>query len=106
MPDEPFFTTDTASALRASEINAEVMLMAKNGVDGVYDDDPRVNPNAKKLDRVSYDEIIKKDLKVMDQTAATLCKDNHMEIIVFNMNEDGNILRAAQGEKIGTLIKN
>ena len=68
----PFFTTDTASALRASEINAEVMLMAKNGVDGVYDDDPKINPNAKKLDYVSYDDIIKNELKVMDTSACAL----------------------------------
>ncbi len=80
----PFFTTDTASALRASEINAEVMLMAKNGVDGVYDDDPKINPNAKKIDVISYAEIIKRDLKVMDTSACALCKQNNIPITVFD----------------------
>ena len=102
----PYFSTDTAAALRATEIGAEVILMAKNGVRGVYDKDPRKHEDAVFLEELTAEEIIEKDLKVMDQTAATLCKDNHMEIIVFNMNEDGNILRAAMGEKIGTLIKN
>ena len=102
----PYFSTDTAAALRATEIGAEVILMAKNGVRGVYNKDPRKYADAVFLEELTAEEIIEKDLKVMDQTAATLCKDNHMEIIVFNMNEDGNILRAAMGEKIGTLIKN
>jgi uridylate kinase len=102
----PYFSTDTAAALRATEIGAEVILMAKNGVRGVYDKHPKKYPDAQFIEELTAEEIIEKDLKVMDQTAATLCKDNHMEIIVFNMNEDGNILRAAKGEKIGTLIKN
>lgn len=102
----PYFSTDTAAALRATEIGAEVILMAKNGVRGVYNKDPKKYLDAEFIEELTAEEIIEKDLKVMDQTAATLCKDNHMEIIVFNMNEDGNILRAAQGEKIGTLIKN
>lgn len=102
----PYFSTDTAAALRATEIGAEVILMAKNGVRGVYNKDPRKYEDAIFLEELTAEEIIEKDLKVMDQTAATLCKDNHMEIIVFNMNEDGNILKAAKGEKIGTLIKN
>ena len=102
----PYFSTDTAAALRATEIGAEVILMAKNGVRGVYNKDPRKYEDAVFLEELTAEEIIEKDLKVMDQTAATLCKDNHMEIIVFNMNEDGNILKAALGEKIGTLIKN
>ena len=100
----PFFTTDTASALRASEINAEVMLMAKNGVDGVYDDDPRVNPNAKKLDRVSYDEIIKKDLKVMDTSACALCKQNKIPINVFDFKAQGSLVKIMDGEDVGTYV--
>ena len=100
----PFFTTDTASALRASEINAEVMLMAKNGVDGVYDDDPRVNPNAKKLDRVSYDEIIKKDLKVMDTSACALCKQNEIPINVFDFKAQGSLVKIMNGEDVGTYV--
>ena len=100
----PFFTTDTASALRASEINAEVMLMAKNGVDGVYDDDPRVNPNAKKLDRVTYDEIIKKDLKVMDTSACALCKQNKIPINVFDFKAQGSLVKIMNGEDVGTYV--
>ena len=100
----PFFTTDTASALRASEINAEVMLMAKNGVDGVYDDDPRVNPNAKKLDHVSYDEIIKKDLKVMDTSACALCKQNNIPINVFDFKAQGSLVKIMNGEEVGTYV--
>ena len=102
----PYFSTDTAAALRATEIGAEVILMAKNGVRGVYTKDPKKYADAEFIEELTAEEIIEKDLKVMDQTAATLCKDNHMEIIVFNMNEDGNILKAAKGEKIGTLIEN
>ena len=100
----PFFTTDTASALRASEINAEVMLMAKNGVDGVYDDDPRVNPNAKKLDKVTYDEIIKKDLKVMDTSACALCKQNKIPINVFDFKAQGSLVKIMNGEDVGTYV--
>ena len=102
----PYFSTDTAAALRATEIGAEVVLMAKNGVRGVYNKDPRKFPDAVFLERLTAEEIIEKNLKVMDQTAATVCKDNHMNIVVFNMNEDGNILKAAMGEKIGTFIEN
>ena len=101
----PYFSTDTAGALRATEINAEVMLMAKNGVEGVYDKDPKKYPDAVLFETLTTHDILEKNLKVMDQTAATLCKDNKMDIIVFNMNTDGNILKAAKGEKIGTLIK-
>ena len=100
----PFFTTDTASALRASEINAEVMLMAKNGVDGIYDDDPKVNPNAKKLDRVTYDEIIKKDLKVMDTSACALCKQNKIPINVFDFKAQGSLVKIMNGENVGTYV--
>jgi uridylate kinase len=101
----PYFSTDTAGALRATEIGADVILMAKNGIEGVYDKDPKKYPDAVLFENLTAQEIVEKDLKVMDQTAATLCKDNKMEIIVFNMNQDGNILKAAKGEKIGTLIK-
>ena len=87
----PFFTTDTAAALRASEIDAEAMLMAKNGVDGVYTDDPKTNPNAKKLDKISYAEIIQKDLKVMDTSACALCKQNNIPIVVFDFKKQDGI---------------
>ncbi|MCD7894845.1 MAG: UMP kinase [Erysipelotrichaceae bacterium] len=100
----PFFTTDTTAALRAAEINADVILMAKNGVDGVYSDDPKVNPKAKKYDHISYLDVINEDLHIMDQTAVTLCKDNDIDLCVFNMQEDGNIARACNGESIGTTI--
>ena len=100
----PFFTTDTAAALRASEIDAEAMLMAKNGVDGIYDDDPKTNPNAKKLDRVSYDEIIKKDLKVMDTSACALCKQNKIPINVFDFKAQGSLVKIMNGEDVGTYV--
>ena len=100
----PFFTTDTASALRASEIDAEVMLMAKNGVDGVYNDDPRTNSNAKKLDNVSYDDIIKQDLKVMDTSACALCKQNKIPIVVFDFKAKGSLLKIINGEPVGTYV--
>ena len=100
----PFFTTDTASALRASEINAEVMLMAKNGVDGIYDDDPKTNPNAKKFDKVTYDEIIKKDLKVMDTSACALCKQNKIPINVFDFKAQGSLVKIMNGENVGTYV--
>ena len=100
----PFFTTDTASALRASEIDAEVMLMAKNGVDGVYSDDPRINPEAKKYDKISYDDIIVKGLKVMDTSACALCKQNNIPIIVFDFAAQGSIAKLLKGEKLGTYV--
>ena len=100
----PFFTTDTASALRASEINAEVMLMAKNGVDGVYDDDPKTNPNAKLLSKISYADIIKKDLKVMDTSACALCKQNNIPIIVFDFKAQGSLVNIMNGKDVGTYI--
>ncbi len=100
----PFFTTDTASALRASEIDAEVMLMAKNGVDGVYNDDPNTNPNAKKLDKISYDDIIKNDLKVMDTSACALCKQNNIPIIVFDFKAKGSLVKIMDGEAVGTYV--
>lgn len=100
----PYFSTDTACVLRATEIGAEVVLMAKNGTDGVYDSDPRKNPNAKLYNQLTFSEILAKNLAVMDSTAASLCKDNKMQLIVFNMNKQGNIVKAVKGEKIGTLV--
>ena len=100
----PFFTTDTAAALRASEINAEVMLMAKNGVDGVYTDDPNTNPQAKKLDNITYDDIIKNGLKVMDTSACALCRQNNIPIVVFDFDAENGIVDILNGEKIGTFI--
>lgn len=101
----PFLTTDTTAALRATEIGADVILMAKNGVKGVYDKDPRQFDDAKFLEKLTHDDLVKKGLKVMDHTAASLCMDNNVNIVVFNMNEDGNIVKAAMGEEIGTTIK-
>ena len=100
----PFFTTDTAAALRASEIDAQVMLMAENGVDGVYSDDPRVNKNAKKYDKITYDDIIVKGLKVMDTASCALCKQNHIPIIVFDFAAKGSIARLLSGETLGTFV--
>ena len=99
----PYFSTDTTAAQRALEIGADVVLMAK-GVDGVYDADPRTNPQAHKFDTVSYDEVLRRGLKVADATAFSLCMDNKMPIIVFNLLEDGNIARAVRGERSGTLL--
>lgn len=100
----PFFTTDTTAALRAAEINSDVILMAKNGVDGVYSADPKVDTTAIKFDEMSYRDVLEKDLTIMDQTAITLCKDNDIDLCVFNMQEEGNIVKACRGEKIGTTI--
>jgi len=100
----PYFSTDTVSAQRALEIGCQALLMAKNGVDGVYDDDPRTNPNAVKFDRVSYAEVIGRDLRVADTAAFSLCMDNELPIIVFNLRRDGNIARVVRGERIGTLV--
>lgn len=100
----PYFSTDTTAALRASEIGADVILMAKNGVDGVYDSDPKLNPEAKKFDRLTYMDVLNKGLKVMDSTAISMCMDNDVDLIVFNMNEKGNIEKAVKGEVEGTTI--
>ena len=100
----PFFTTDTAAALRASEIGAEIMLMAKNGVDGVYSDDPRTNPNAKKYAKITYDDIIIKGLKVMDTASCALCKQNSIPIMVFDFAAKGSIIKILKGEEIGTYV--
>ena len=99
------FTTDTAAALRAAEIGADAMLMAKNGVDGVYDDDPRVNKNAKKYDKISYDDVIVKGLKVMDLTSCELCKENSIPIHVFDFNLEDSILKILDNQDIGTIVK-
>ena len=99
----PFFSTDTGAALRAIEIQADVILLAKN-VDAVYDSDPAKNPNAKKYTKISHSEVLEKDLKVMDSTAASLCRDNNMMIHVFGLAEPNGIIRACAGEEIGTIV--
>lgn len=100
----PYFSTDTTAALRAAEIEANAILMAKRGVDGVYDDDPQKNPAAQKIQSLSYIEMLNRGLGVMDATAASLCMDNGIPVIVFNVGERGNIRRAILGERIGTFI--
>lgn len=100
----PFFSTDTASALRAAEMDCDVILLAKN-IDGVYDSDPNTNPDAKMYSELTHMEVLEKELKVMDLTAATLCKDNNIKIHVFAAYEEGNILKAVCGEPIGTIIR-
>lgn len=99
----PYFTTDTAASLRAIEIEADVIIKGTR-VDGVYDSDPEKNPNAIKYDKISYDEVIKKNLRVMDLTSITLCKENKLPIIVFNMNKTDNLKQLLLGENIGTLV--
>lgn len=101
----PFFSTDTNAALRAAEIEAEVILMAKNNVDGVYNADPRHNPDAVKYDTLTYLDIVNQGLAVMDSTASTLCMENKIPLIVFNLSEEGNIRRVILGETIGTVVK-
>jgi uridylate kinase len=101
----PYFTTDTAAALRALEIGAEVLMMAKNRVDGVYDADPNRDANAKKFDRLTYMEALERRLKVMDSTALSLCMDNKLPIIVFDLTGEGNLLRLVEGDSsVGTLV--
>lgn len=100
----PYFSTDTTSALRAAEIGADIIYMAKNGIDGVYDSDPRKNQNAVKYRKLTHQEVLKQELAVMDSTAAALCNDNDIDIYVFDMNVEGNIKRAIMGEPIGTII--
>lgn len=102
----PFFSTDTTAALRSAELGAELILMAKNGVDGVYSDDPNTNPNATRYSNLTYNDVISQGLKVMDMTAATLCSENKVNTLVFDMNVKGNIARAAKDVTIGTLITN
>lgn len=101
----PFFTTDTAAALRAAEIGADVMLMAKNGVDGIYSDDPKVNKDAVKYDKISYDDIIINGLKVMDLTSCALCKQNNIPICVFDFNLEDSIIKILNNENIGTMVE-
>jgi uridylate kinase len=100
----PFFTTDTVAAQRALEIGADVLLLAKSGVDGVYNADPRKNSDAKKFDKISYDEVLSKSLAVADAAAFSLCRENKLPIVVFDLMNNGNIARAVKGEKIGTLV--
>lgn len=100
----PYFTTDTAAALRAAEINAEIILVAKT-IDAVYSADPKVDPNAIRYDKISYLDILNKDLKVMDSTATSLCMDNKIPLLVFGMSDPENIIRAVKGENIGTLVE-
>ena len=102
---QPFFSTDTAAALVASSLNADCILMAKNGVDGVYSADPKQDKKAVLFKELTYTEIIEKNLKVVDKTAAALCLENKISTLVFNMSKKGNIIKAASGEQIGTLVK-
>jgi uridylate kinase len=102
----PFFTTDTAAALRALEIHAQAILMAKNGVEGVYDSDPATNPEAEFIPAITHREAIERGLRVMDSTALSLCMDNNLPIYVFNMGDEGNIGRIVRGETVGTLVSN
>lgn len=102
----PYFSTDTVAAQRALEISADVVLLAKNGVDGVYDSDPRTNSEAKKLEHVTYQEALVKGLKVVDSTAFSLCMDNKMPMVVFGMEPHGNVTAAIRGDRLGTLVSN
>ena len=100
----PYFTTDTAAALRAIELDADALIMAKNGVDGIYDADPRSNPDANRYAEVSYEEVHRRNLRVMDLTAITLCQENRLPILVFDMSQPGNLARLVEGEPIGTSV--
>ncbi len=100
----PYFTTDSAAALRASEINADVILKGTR-VDGIYTDDPEKNPDATKFDSITFTDVINKNLKVMDMTAFTLCRENNIPIIVFDINDDDNLLKVTEGKQIGTLVE-
>ena len=100
----PFFSTDTAAALRAAEIDAQIILKATM-VDGVYDSDPHKNPNAVRYQNISFDEVLAKQLAVMDMTAFSMCRDNHIPVLVFSLEDPDNILRAVKGEDVGTLVK-
>jgi len=102
----PYMSTDTAAALRALQINADLLIMSKYGVDGVYDSDPRKNAAARKLDQITYHELLNRRLQVMDSAAASLCMDNNMSSLVFDIFEKSNLLRVVQGESVGTLIHN
>ena len=99
----PYFTTDTAAVLRATEIGAEIILLGK-AIDAVYSDDPKVNPNAERYSEISYMDVLEKDLKVMDSTATAMCRDNNMPLLVFGIDDTENIVRAVKGETIGTIV--
>jgi uridylate kinase len=101
----PYFSTDTAAALRAAEIHADVILMGKNGVDGVYTADPKLDPSAVRYERVRFDEALQKNLRVMDQTALALCRENKTPIIVFDISRPGNLRRVAEGQEVGTRVE-
>lgn len=101
----PYFTTDTAAVLRAAEIHAEIILMAKQGIDGVYSADPRSNPNAERYARLTYEEALVKNLRVMDQTALALCRENQLPIVVFDMEKAGNLRKLAAGKAVGTRVE-
>lgn len=101
----PFFSTDTTAALRAAEVEADLILMAKQGTDGVYDRDPNLHPGARRYDQLSYMDVLNKGLGVMDATASSLCMDNSIPILVFDLSQAGNIVRAVAGERIGTLVR-
>jgi len=100
----PYFTTDTAAVLRATEINADIILLGK-AIDAVYSADPKIDPNAERYTEISYMEVLQKDLKVMDSTATAMCRDNNMPLLVFGIEDPENIVRAVKGEKIGTIVK-
>jgi uridylate kinase len=100
----PFFTTDTVAAQRALEVGADALLLAKSGVDGVYNADPRKDSSATKYDQISYDEVLSKSLAVADAAAFSLCRENNLPIVVFDLMSNGNIARAVKGERIGTLV--
>ena len=101
----PYFSTDTGAVLRAAEVDAEIILMAKQGVDGVYSADPKVDPTATRYETLSYDEALQKNLRVMDQTALALCRENNLPIVVFDMASEGNLRRLAAGEAVGTRVE-
>ncbi|NYE96667.1 uridylate kinase [Psychromicrobium silvestre] len=100
----PYFSTDTVAAQRALEVHADIVLMAKNGVDGVYTADPKKDPSAVKLERLTYNQALQRDIRVLDQTAFSLCKDNDLSMLVFGMEGDGNVTKAIRGESLGTLV--
>jgi uridylate kinase len=101
----PYFTTDTGAVLRAAEVQAEIILMAKQGVDGVYSGDPKTDPKATRYAQLTYEEALVKNLRVMDQTALALCRENRLPIVVFDMETDGNLRRLAAGEPVGTRVE-
>lgn len=101
----PYFSTDTTAALRAAEIEADLILVAKKGVDGVYSEDPKINPSATKFDELTYSDILRLDLKILDTTATSLCMDNNIPLLVFGIDDTENITRALKGENIGTIVR-